>query len=99
MYYENIHLNYGKELKNETSPIIEEQDDEDTSPKLGLLLYKIQDMTVNQHLKKEPSPHPKRLILEKPLVQPEFDFLGVLRSVCVKIPLLQAIIDVPINVK
>jgi hypothetical protein len=39
------------------------------------------------------------LALEKPVVQPEFDLETELRNVCVKIPLLQAIKDVPIYAK
>jgi len=44
-------------------------------------------------------PFPERLTIEKPVVQPEFDILNELRNVCVKIPLLQAIKDVPIYTK
>ena len=44
-------------------------------------------------------PFPERLAIEKPVIQPEFDILNELRNVCVKIPLLQAIKDVPIYTK
>jgi hypothetical protein len=36
---------------------------------------------------------------EKPFTQPEIDFLGELRNVCVKIPLFQEIKDIPIYSK
>jgi hypothetical protein len=44
-------------------------------------------------------PFPERLLIEKPIVQSEFGIMNELRNVCVKIPLLQAIIDVPIYAK
>jgi hypothetical protein len=44
-------------------------------------------------------PFPERLLIEKPIVQSEFDIMTELRNVCVKIPLLQAIKDVPIYAK
>jgi hypothetical protein len=39
------------------------------------------------------------LLIEKPIVQSEFDIMNELKNVCVKIPLLQAIRDVPIYTK
>jgi hypothetical protein len=44
-------------------------------------------------------PFPERFLIEKPIVQSEFDIMNELRNVCVKIPLLQAIKDVPIYAK
>jgi hypothetical protein len=44
-------------------------------------------------------PFPERLLIEKPIIQSEFDIMTELRNVCVKIPLLQAIKDVPIYAK
>jgi hypothetical protein len=44
-------------------------------------------------------PFPERLFIEKPIVQSEFDIMTELRNVYVKIPLLQAIKDVPIYAK
>jgi hypothetical protein len=41
-------------------------------------------------------PYPDRLVIEKPTTQPEFDILNGLNNICVKIPLLQAIKDIPI---
>ena len=42
------------------------------------------------------SPYPERLSLVKADPQPEFDFLGELKNLFFKIPLLQAMKDVPI---
>ena len=44
-------------------------------------------------------PFPERFLIEKPIVQSEFDIMNELRNVCVKIPLLQAIKYVPIYAK
>jgi hypothetical protein len=44
-------------------------------------------------------PFPERLLIEKPIVQSEFDIMNELKNVYVKIPLLQVIIDVPIYAK
>ena len=40
-------------------------------------------------------PYPERLVIEKPIM-PESDLEVQLRNLCVKIPLLQAIKDIPI---
>jgi hypothetical protein len=47
----------------------------------------------------QPPPYPERMNLDKPPTQPEFDFLGELKNVCVRIPLFQAIKYVPIYSK
>ena len=47
------------------------------------------------HLIKQP-PYPERLLLPKMGGQPQFNLLGELRNLYVKIPLLQALQDVPI---
>jgi hypothetical protein len=45
-------------------------------------------------------PFPERLVKEKlPISLPKFDVLDELRNACVKIPLLQAIKDIPIYTK
>ena len=41
-------------------------------------------------------PYPERLILPKVVGQPQFNLLGELKNLYVKIPLLQALQDVPI---
>jgi len=42
---------------------------------------------------------PERLIIPRPIEYPNFDLLGELKNLCVKIPLLQAIQDIPIYAK
>jgi hypothetical protein len=44
-------------------------------------------------------PYPDRLVIEKPTTRLEFDILNELKNICVKIPLLQAIKDIPIYSK
>jgi len=44
-------------------------------------------------------PFPKRLEINKPVVYPDFDILGELKNLCIKIPLLQAILDILIYAK
>ena len=39
------------------------------------------------------------MIIPRPLEQPNFDLLGELKNLCIKIPLLQAIQDIPIYAK
>ena len=43
-------------------------------------------------------PYPERLVIEKPIM-PESDLEVQLRNLCVKIPLLQALKDIPILAK
>ena len=44
-------------------------------------------------------PFPERLIIPRPIQHPDFDILGELRNLFIKIPLLQAIQDIPIYEK
>jgi hypothetical protein len=64
------------------------KENQDTTPK----------QSHEQELLPEP-PYPERLCIEKSPTQPEFDLLGELQNVCVKIPLFQAIKDVSIYAK
>ena len=41
-------------------------------------------------------PFLERLVIEKPIVHLEYNILNELKNICVKIPLLQAIKDIPI---
>jgi hypothetical protein len=52
----------------------------------------------NSHPELKNPAHLERLHIEKPFTQLEFDFLG-LKNLCVKIPLFQAIKNVPVNSK
>ena len=44
-------------------------------------------------------PYLDQLVIKKPTTQPEFDIMNELKNICVKIPLLQAIKDIPIYSK
>ena len=44
-------------------------------------------------------PFPARLVIEKPVVHSEYDIFNELKHICIKIPLLQAIKDIPIYSK
>ena len=46
-----------------------------------------------------PPPYLERLALEKPVAPPEFDLESELRNICIKVPLLHAIIDIHILTK
>jgi hypothetical protein len=95
--------------KTKTAPkvIIEEHEDEpvdNLSPEIPL-----QDVIIPKQKGSESQPStqpqvpkeplPKRLLIERPVIQSEFDIMTELKNVCVKIPLLQAIKDVPIYAK
>lgn len=44
-------------------------------------------------------PFPERLTIPKPVVYPDFDLVGELKNICIKVPLLQTIQDIPIYAK
>eukprot|EP00253_Pinus_taeda_P005381 PITA_05381 len=44
-------------------------------------------------------PFPETLTIPKPIAYPDFDIVGELKKLCIKIPLLQAIQDIPIYAK
>jgi hypothetical protein len=44
-------------------------------------------------------PFPERLMIEKPVVYPNFDIVGELKNLYIKIPLLQALQNIPIYAK
>ena len=62
----------------------------------------IPNILVHTHPQQEPiqeqsiPPFSERLAIEKPVVHPEYDIMNELKNNCVKIPLLQAIKDIPI---
>jgi hypothetical protein len=96
---QNIHLRSGKVLPkdspvNTEKPI--EQGKNTSTDKLPLDNQIQQGETSNI----QTPPFPERLVKEKiPISLPEFDVLDELRNVCVKIPFLQAIKDIPIYKK
>ena len=46
------------------------------------------DQQRQKELRVTPPPFPERLNLPKPIITPNFDILGELRNLCIKIPLL-----------
>ena len=91
------------------SIVIQEEEEEETTKKPmddtrweDFIIPKDQEPKLPQN---EPSqitkapPYPNRLIIKKPTTRPEFDILNELNNICVKIPLLQAIKDIPIYIK
>ena len=65
----------------------------------------IPNIPVYTHPQQEPiqeqriPPFSKWLAIEKPVVRPEYDIMNELNNICVKIPLLQDINDIPIYIK
>ena len=62
----------------------------------------ISKIPVHTHPQQEPTQEQKIplflewLAIEKPMIRPEYHILNELKNICVKIPLLQAIKDIPI---
>jgi hypothetical protein len=96
----DIHLQSGKTLTKDQPPIHIEYLNEDVHNEEPEQKQSHEPLKVdNSHPELQNPPYPEILNLEKPLTQPEFDFLGELKNVCVKIPLFQAIKYVPIYSK
>ena len=58
----------------------------------------VRQQTDNQETTSSP-PFLERLFISRPIEHTDFDLLGELRNLCIKIPLLQAIQDIPIYAK
>jgi hypothetical protein len=107
---QEIQLRSGKVSdRQRPSVVIQEEEEEETTKQPmddtrweDVIIPKNQDPKLPQN---EPSqitkvpPYPDRLVIEKPTTRPEFDILNELKNICVKIPLLQAIKDIPIYSK
>jgi hypothetical protein len=87
---------------NQTHPIILEQYDEENDIELNDQTNKPSSIEQINPPKKSNQPshvqtsYPKRLNIDKSIIQLDFDFLGEFKRVCVRIPLFQAIRYVPI---
>ena len=103
-----INLRSGRVVNSPTSPIITEKfDGGNTEPEQGTFRENLDQNIINQtppqdfpnqgHLTSPP--YPGRFTFSKPNPQAEFDFLGELQNLFIKIPLLQAMRDVPIYKK
>ena len=64
-------------------------------PKIPVPTHPQQEPTQEQKI----PPFLEWLAIGKPVIHPEYDILNELKNVCVKIPLLQAIKDIPIYSK
>ena len=99
---QNINLRSGKTLQKESPVILEEQIENEKTPK-KLNTEKSQSENHSQKGKTLVSytpPFPERLVKEKPSISlPNFDVLNALTNVYVKFPLLQDIKDIPIYTK
>jgi hypothetical protein len=96
---QNIHLRSGKVLPKDSPIIIEKQIEKVEIPSTEKIPIDNQ-IQKGKMLNIQAPPFPERLVKEKlPISLPEFDVLDELRNVCVKIPLLQAIKDIPIYTK
>jgi hypothetical protein len=96
---QNIHLRFGKVLPKDSLVIIEKQIEKED-------IHSIEKLPIDNQIQRSKTlniqtpPFPERLVKEKlPISLPEFDVLDELRNVCVNIPLLQAIKDIPIYTK
>ena len=64
-------------------------------PKVSVHTHPPQEIIQEQTI----PPFPETLVIEKPIVHPEYNILNELKNICIKIPLLQAIKDIPIYIK
>ena len=105
-----IQLRFGRNIHKTTSPIIIEEEDEETPETLPVhseeTLVRSEDNSPPIPPKRSPQaeknqlpPYPECLIIDNLMPQSEFDLLGELWNVCVKILLFQAIKDIPIYSK
>ena len=96
--------------KPKSSVIIHEENEEEedsNEPMNDAILEdeNILNIPVHTHPRQEPiqeqrvPPFPKRLVIEKCVVHPEYEILNELKNICVKISLLQGIKDIPIYSK
>ena len=94
--------------KPKSSIIICEENEEVEDPNEVMndtIMQDVPNISVHTHPQQEPIqeqgilPFPEWLVIEKPVVHPQYDIFNELKNICVKIPLLQAIKDIPIYSK
>ena len=97
---QNINLRSGKVLHKE-SPAVEKQGENEENENETPTQRKQNDDIKNKQMQPlHPPPFPNRLVQTKlPMSIPQFDVLDELKNVYIKIPLLQAIKDIPIYTK
>eukprot|EP00253_Pinus_taeda_P033242 PITA_33242 len=97
---QNINFRSGKVLHKE-SPAVDRQEENEENENETPLQRKPNDDIKNKQIQPlHPPPFPDRLVQTKlPMSIPQFDVLDELNNVYIKIPLLQAIKDIPIYTK
>jgi hypothetical protein len=100
----DINLRSRKVLHKDALIIIEEPIEEESPNKIinndsSNVIKKTSSSVINQAQQSSTPPFPERLALEKKIKQYGYDLLDDLKNVCIKIPLLQAIKDIPIYAK
>jgi hypothetical protein len=107
---QEIQLRSGKVMDMQRPSIVIQEEEYDETPKQSMDDTRWEDAIVpNDQEPKLPQnelsqitktpPNPKILVIEKPTTRPKFDILNELKSISVKIPLLQAIKNIPIYSK
>jgi hypothetical protein len=97
----DINLRLGKVLQQDAPIIVEEPIEEETPNKKNNNdspneINQTSSSITNQAHKSSTPPFPERLALEKKITQSGYDLLDELKNVCIRIPLLQAMKDIPI---
>ena len=95
-------LRLGKVVANTLLAMITKPaEEEQLHNSLSIPQYQPQQISTQQEQNKpkDSPPFPKRLEQSETTPQPDFDFLEKIQNLCVKIPLIQAIKDVPIDSK
>eukprot|EP00253_Pinus_taeda_P011392 PITA_11392 len=96
---QNINLRSGRVLHKD-SPITDKQEENIENENEMTNQRKPNDDTKDKHMQPLHPPFPDRLVqMKPPLSIPQFDVLDELKNVYIKIPLLQAIKDIPIFTK
>ena len=100
-----VQLRSGRDLSQIKTPITIEEEP-DTNEKMGdeatneNNVVALNEQNQKGQLEDNPTlPYPERLSLEKPIVPLEDNIETKLKNLCIKIPLVQAIRDIPIYVK
>ena len=103
VYFHDIQLCLGRNINKTISPIITGEENKE-APEASLVQSKdnippIPPRKPWETEKKQHPPYLERLSIDKLMPQSEFDLLGELHNVCLKILLFQAILDIPIYAK
>ena len=92
----DIHLRSGKVLSKDT-PLVIEEIEREIPRKTDISI--VEEPSDSQDNQDSIPPSPERLSFQQPESPSKHDFLDELNNVCIKIPLLQAIKNIPIYAK